>query len=398
MENYVDGKEGVIVLLTPEKLRIFGGTIMEFKMDLQEIVKQFKFTGSFLKAEPCGNGHINSSYAVYFDTGEGNTVRYVLQKINVAVFKRPEELMENIENITTHIRKKVIADDGDPQRETLTIIQTIGGKSFYKSEEGEYWRSYHFIEDTQSYQLVENPNHFYHSGKAFGRFQQQLADFPADKLYETIPDFHHTEKRYDAFLEAVRKDAKGRAKLVESEIRFVLDRGGDTKVLVELLQLGKLPLRVTHNDTKFNNVLIDNRTGEGVCVIDLDTVMPGSALYDFGDSIRSGATTAEEDEVDLNKVGLDLDLFQSFTKGFLEAAGGSLTETELEYLPFSAKLLTLECGMRFLTDYLNGDVYFRIHRENHNLDRARNQFKLVLDMEQKFPSMQEIIKQICSRG
>lgn len=367
---------------------------MDTKYDFKELVKNFNFQGEFIKAEPYGFGHINSTYAVYFKKNNSTTHRYIMQKINSSIFKSPEKLMENIENVTEHIRNKVIAEGGNAHREVLTLIRTTNGNSFYKSLNGDYWRSYIFIEDAQTYQLVEKPEHFYNSGKAFGKFQQALSDFPADSLHETIPDFHNTEKRYESFLKALRQDIKGRAKEVKEEIRFVVDRATDTKVLVELLKLGKLPLRVTHNDTKFNNVMIDNVTGDGICVIDLDTVMPGLTLYDFGDSIRSGATTAEEDEQELSKVWLDLKLFESFTKGFIETAGQALTERELQYLTFSAKLMTFECGMRFLIDYLEGDVYFRIHKEKHNLYRARNQFKLVADMEKKQQYMQEIVKSI----
>ena len=363
-------------------------------ININEIINKFNFIGKFEKAEPYGFGHINSTYSVYFEDEDNSIHRYILQKINTNIFKDEEKLMENIVNITSHIKEKIMNAGGNPNRETLIIVKTKDGKSFYRSENGDCWRAYIFIENARTYQLVESSKHFYNSGKAFGKFQQYLSDFPAEKLYETIPDFHNTEKRYEAFLQAVKNDAKGRVKEISEEIKFVMDRAEDTKILVNLLREGKLPLRVTHNDTKFNNVLIDAVTGEGICVIDLDTVMPGLSLYDFGDSIRSGATTALEDEVDLSKVWLDLELFESFTKGFIEASGKSLTEMEIKYLPFSAKLLTFECGMRFLADYLNGDIYFKIHRENHNLDRARNQFKLVADIENKFEKMEAIVKKV----
>lgn len=369
---------------------------MNQNYDFDEITKQFLFDGDFIKAHPYGFGHINNTYEACFEKGDGTVHRYILQKINVAVFKEPEKLMENIENITSHIRGKVATAGGDPERETLNLVRTKDGKSFYKSSDGDYWRSYIFIEGAKTYQLVENKNHFYNSGRAFGKFQQYLSDFSVHKLHDTIPDFHNTIKRYESFLEAVKNNVCRRAEEVQEEIEFVISRAHIVEVLVKLLNEGELPLRVTHNDTKFNNVMVDDITGEGICVIDLDTVMPGTALYDFGDSIRSGATTAEEDEVDLSKVWVDLDLFESFSKGFLEATAGSLTETETKYLPFSAILMTFECGMRFLTDYLNGDTYFKIHREKHNLDRARNQFKLVWDMEQKQEKMNEIISKITS--
>jgi len=365
--------------------------------DFQEIVQFFQFEGMYIKAEPYGFGHINSTFAIYFKGCNETMHRYILQKINTTIFKSPERLMENMENVTSHIKRKIVSFGGNPERETLTIIRTRDGKSFYKGKDGDCWRSFLFIEEAQTYQIVENPVHFYNAGKAFGRFAQYLADYPAANLYETIPDFHNTINRYQDLMEAVKTDAKGRVKEVQNEIQFVMERADDTKLLLSLLKSGALPLRVTHNDTKFNNVMIDDATGEGICVIDLDTVMPGLSLYDFGDAIRSGATTAKEDEEDLSKVWLDLKLFESFTQGYLKTAGNSITETELEYLPFSAILLTLECGMRFLGDYLNGDIYFKINKEKHNLDRARNQLKLVSDMEKNLDQMKKIVKDSINR-
>lgn len=364
---------------------------MDSLYNFQDIVKSFRYNGTFIKAEPYGFGHINNTYVVYIKKNNGALVRYILQRINTGIFKTPERLMENIENVTGHIRKKVIKDGGDPDRESLNLVRTTEDKSYYKNETGDYWRSYLFIEGAQTFQLVESPEHFYHAGRAFGKFQQYLKDFPAASLHETIPNFHNTQKRYEDFLEAVRNDVKGRAEEVKAEIAFIMDRVADTKVLLSLQQEGAVPLSVTHNDTKLNNVMIDDVTGEGVCVIDLDTVMPGLVLYDFGDAIRSGATTAVEDEADLSKVWLDIALFERFTRGFISTAGESMTEAELEYLPFSAKLMTLECGMRFLGDYLNGDSYFRIKREKHNLDRARNQLKLTTDMEKNLEAMKQIV-------
>ncbi len=368
------------------------------KFPLNEIVKRFNFEGEFIKAEPYGFGHINDTFAVYFRKTGGNIHRYILQRINTNVFKFPEQLMRNIEMVTSHLREKIIRSGGDPMRNTLNIIPTVDSKSFYKSPEGDYWRAYVFIENARTYQVVESRCHFYNAGKAFGRFQELLSDFPAEELAETIPDFHNTPKRFRDFIGAVERDIMNRAAEVKEEIDFVLKRENDTRVLVELSSQGKLPLRVTHNDTKFNNVMIDDATGEGICVIDLDTVMPGLSLYDFGDAIRSGANCADEDEKDLSKVCMDLGLYESFAKGFLEAAGKSLTPTEVEYLPFCARLMTFECGIRFLTDYLNGDIYFKIHRREHNLDRARTQFKMVADMEEKFEQMQKIIDSIVTGG
>jgi Ser/Thr protein kinase RdoA (MazF antagonist) len=360
--------------------------------NISEVVKKFNIQGEVIQANRYGQGHINDTFEVLLRNEAGSVERYIFQRINTSIFKTPDKLMENIENITEHLKKKINEADGDVKRETLNLIRTVDGKSFYRSAEGDYWRCYLFIEGARTYQVVESPNHFYNAGKALGKFQRLLSDFPVNKLHDTIPNFHNTEKRFEDFMEAVKLNATGRLKEVASEVQFVMERAEDTKVLVSLAKEGSLPLRVTHNDTKFNNIMIDNTTGEGICVLDLDTVMPGLSIYDFGDSIRSGANPAEEDECDLSKVWMEIKLFEAFTKGFLEIAGRSLTEREIEYLPFSAKLMTLECGMRFLADYLNGDVYFKVHKEHHNLDRARTQFKMVADMENKFEEMKKIVE------
>ncbi len=360
--------------------------------NLIDLVKMFQFEGEFIYEEPFGCGHINDTYAVYYKMKFASPHRYILQRINQDVFKHPEEIMQNIANVTSHIRDKIVKNGGDAKREVLTIIKTIDNNNFHIDKNGDFWRAYIFIDDATCYQIVEKPEHFYKSAKAFGKFQNQLSDFNADTLFEAIPNFHNTEKRFETFLKALDQDKFDRAQNVKPEIKFALDRKADASILVNLLREHKLPLRVTHNDTKLNNVMIDNITGEGICVIDLDTVMPGLSLYDFGDSIRFGANPALEDEKDLSKVFMDLDLFELYSKGFLEEAGKSLTPTEIEYLSFSAKIMTLECGIRFLTDYLNGDTYFKIHREGHNLDRCRTQFKLVSDMEDKMDQMNDIVK------
>ncbi len=361
------------------------------KPDFSEIVKNFKFEGDFLDASLYGFGHIHDTYIVRFRKANGVVHRFVLQWINHYVFKNPEGVMQNIEGVTAHLRKKIITTGGDPERETLNLIPAVEEKTFYRAHDGNYWRAYVFIEDAQTYEVVKNLAHIYNAAKAFGKFQKLLSDFPAEQLYETIPDFHHTPKRFEAFVEAVDRDVKNRARSVKAEIEFVEKRVEDTSVLLDLLGQGRLPERVTHNDTKFNNVMIDDRTGEGICVIDLDTVMPGLSLYDFGDSVRTGAATAAEDERDLSKVGIGLDIFDRLVHGYLDTARDFLTSTEMDYLVFSTKLMTLECGMRFLTDHLQGDVYFKIHRENHNLDRCRAQFKMVKDIEEKFDQMVAIV-------
>lgn len=359
---------------------------------LKHIVNMFRFEGDYIYEEPYGYGHINDTYAVYYKLQFSSPHRYILQRINKSVFKHPEQIMENIEKVTAHIRRKIIDNCGDFKREVLTIIKTIDDANYFVDENEEFWRAYYFIDDATSYQTVEFAEHFYTAAKAFGKFQNQLSDFDANKLFESIPDFHNTVKRYETFIEAVNSDIMKRGDRVKDEIQFVVNRKEDTGILVNLLREGKLPLKVTHNDTKLNNVMIDKKTLEGICVIDLDTVMSGLSLYDFGDSIRFGTNPAPEDEKDLSKVSMDLFLFELFTKGFMEEAGQSLTQTEIEYLPLSAKIMTLECGMRFLTDYLNGDKYFKIHRKDHNLDRCRTQFKLVADMEGKMEAMQKIVE------
>ncbi len=306
--------------------------------------------------------------------------------------------MDNIEAVTRHLRKKVIEKNGDPSREAMRVIPTKEGRSFYRSVRGEYWRAYDFIEGARTYQQVENPLHFYHSGRTFGQFQYLLSDFPAETLHETIERFHDTRKRLGDLLHVIKADPKGRAAGVQREIAFILEREDETGVIVDLLSAGEIPLRVTHNDTKFNNIMIDDETGEGICVLDLDTVMPGSALYDFGDSIRFGASTAKEDESNLDLVSLDLELFTEFTRGYLSMARGFLNQAEVDHLAFSVKLMTLESGIRFLTDYIDGDRYFRVEHPKHNLDRARAQLKLVTDMEEKMSAMKGIIQDILGGG
>jgi hypothetical protein len=360
-----------------------------------EAADAFQLKGRVLDAQPYGGGHINDTFAVECKRGQDGIKRYILQRINTKVFQNPIELMKNIIGVTTYLGNLIRKSSGDPLRETLTLIPTRTGRFWHCDRDGGYWRCYHFIEDTLTYNQVESKSDFYQSAKAFGRFQQMLADYPAETLHETIPDFHNTAARFAKFKEAVEKDVCGRARGVAKEIEFAVSREKDTHLLLDLQKAGKLPLRVTHNDTKLNNVLIDKKTGEGICVIDLDTVMPGLSLYDYGDSIRFGATYAAEDERDLAKVNFELELFEVYTRGYLEVAGSVLNSYEIENLPMGAKLMTFECGIRFLTDYLSGDTYFKVHREGHNLDRCRTQFKLVLDMENNWEEMKSIVRK-CS--
>ena len=364
----------------------------ENKNMAEEVAEQFAFEGMIVSCLPYGNGHINDTFKVGCKTEAGKKKDYILQKINTSIFTKPEELMENVAGVTAFLRKRILERGGNSERETLNIIDTKSGNSFYRDSEGECWRAYAFIEDTFSYDLVSSPEDFYQSALAFGSFQELLADYPAESLHETIAGFHDTAARFKVFQMAVKNDVMGRAKEAEKEIGFVLEREPVTRILGDMLRKGELPLRVTHNDTKLNNVLLDKETGKGLCVIDLDTVMPGLALNDFGDSIRFGASTAKEDEQDLEKVSCDMELFEAYVKGFMEACGRSLTAKEKEMLPMGAKVMTLECGMRFLTDYLEGDHYFKTHREKQNLDRCRTQFKLVADMEKKWEIMRKTVE------
>ena len=357
---------------------------------IENAIAQFQVRGTLESYERYGNGHINDTFVIVFHQGTKKT-RYILQRINNSIFKDPEKLMFNITEVTSFLRDEVKSLGGDELREVITVIRTKDGISFYQDEEGSYWRMYIFIEDATSFEQVSKSEDFYQSAVAFGRFQKLLSGFDASSLYEVIPDFHNTPLRYETFLQAVKEDKCGRAKDVKEEIEFFIKRKEDMACCKQCLEEGKLPLRVTHNDTKLNNVLIDNKSGTGLCVIDLDTVMPGLSIFDFGDSIRFGANTALEDEKDLSKVSLDLNLFEQYVKGYLAGCEGSLTETEISMLPHGAKTMTLECGMRFLTDYLQGDIYFRIHREEHNLDRCHTQMSLVLDMERKWSDMNEIV-------
>jgi len=359
---------------------------MKKEVKLSDVVKEFDLDTSI---NAYGNGHINDTYLIQPN-------KYILQRINTAIFKNPDTLMENILNVTEYLKKKIKEEGGDPERETLSVVTTKDGKNYlkYENDIDNCFRVYNFIQDTIPIETPENPKQLYNAARGFAKFQKRLNDFPADSLYETIENFHNTRVRFDNLLEAIEKDIAGRVKDVKEEIEFALSQKDWIGVVVDGLKDGSIPLRVTHNDTKINNVLFDKNTEEAICVIDLDTVMPGSLLYDFGDALRIGAATSAEDETDLDKLWFDLEYFEAFAKGFAEEIGDCITEKEVELLPFSAKLLTYECGIRFLTDYLNGDTYFKIHRPNHNLDRARTQFKLVKDIDSKFDEMKKIISEL----
>ncbi|MBO5453708.1 MAG: aminoglycoside phosphotransferase family protein [Clostridia bacterium] len=337
-------------------------------------------------AEEYGDGHINDTYLI-----EYNGEKYILQRINHNIFKNPHEVMENILGVTKHISDKLVSKGEDPKRRTLTVINTLDNKPCCEVD-GNYFRMYNFISDTVTYQTVERPVLFYKAAKGFGEFFNLLSDYDASKLHESIPDFHNTQKRFCDFENSVKTNKSGRAELVEKEIQFLMDRKHEVSRIMDEIKKGTVPLRVTHNDTKLNNILFDKITDDALCVIDLDTVMPGSVLFDYGDALRFGTNPVAEDEKDLSKVYCDIEKFEQFTKGFIESLGNILTEKEIELLPFSAQLLTLECGMRFLADYIDGDIYFKTHYEEQNLDRARTQLKLVYDMELKEEEMVKIIK------
>ena len=346
------------------------------------ILRQFCLDAEPASCTPYGCGHINRTYLVA--TAGGRC--YILQKINHHTFRDVAGLMENIELVTEHLRRK----SPDP-RSVLTLIRTKDGKSYLEADDG-YWRVFRFVEDSICLQQPESDADFYESAVGFGTFQQLLSDFPAEKLHETIQNFHNTPDRYRAFHETLTRDPMHRAAQVQPEIEFALARQAEMATLQNALDAGELPLRVTHNDTKLNNVLFDAKTRKALCIIDLDTVMPGSALYDYGDSIRFGAATAAEDERELDKMEMSLERFRVFTRGYVRACPG-LTQKELELLPLGAKVMTMECGVRFLTDHIDGDNYFSIHREGQNLDRAHTQFKLVADMERKWDKMKEIVNE-----
>lgn len=358
---------------------------------LQEVLQAYAFPAPVQSLERYGQGHINDTYCIRCHPENGAVRQYILQRLSSAAFPRPDKLMENFVGITTYLKKVVQAEGGDPKRETLSLVPTREGKPYYLDRNGKAWRITNFIENTDCHQSA-TAQLFEASARAFGRFQYMLRDYPAQTLHETIVKFHDTEDRFAKFEAALAADALGRAKDIPDDIRFALERKADCSVSAQAMRDGILPLRVTHNDAKLNNILFDRTTGEGICIIDLDTTMPGLSINDFGDSIRFGANHAKEDEKDLRKVEFDIGLYEVYVRGFLQGARGSLTPGELEYLPWGARLMTLECGIRFLTDYLEGDHYFHTDYPQQNLDRTRTQFKLVKDMEEQFAQMFQVVK------
>lgn len=371
--------------------------MVQAEKTLQEALGAFDFGAPVISADRYGSGHINDTFCVLCRVANGVDRRFILQRINSAIFHDPGKLMDNIVRITEHMATQILRAGGDRSREALEVLYTIDGRAFYTDTYGNCWRVFPFVEGSCCYQQADTPELFEASAKAFGHFQQLLSDFPAETLYETIPRFHDTQDRLRKLKRSVSADTVGRAAQCSDEIRFAMDREADCSIALQAQRNGILPTRVTHNDTKLNNILMDASTGKGLCIIDLDTTMPGLAINDFGDSIRFGANHNAEDEKDLSKVNFDISLYESYTRGFLEGAGGSLTPAELEYLPWGARLMTLECGIRFLTDYLDGDTYFHTSYPEQNLDRCRTQFKLVRDMEAQFGAMRQIVAKYASR-
>ena len=356
--------------------------------DLGAVARQFQINGEFHNAEPCGTGHINDTYAAVFDQG-GAPVRYVLQRINHKIFRDPPALMENLQRVTTHLGRKLAAEP-DCTRRALRLVPARDGTAFHRDPAGNYWRAFFYIERARTYDALESPEQAFQAARAFGQFQRLLVDLPGPPLHETIPGFHDTPRRFAQLEAAISRDAVNRARLARAEIEFAMQRKGITG---RLLAAG-LPQRVTHNDTKLNNVMLDDATGEGLCVIDLDTVMPGLAAYDFGDMVRSGTSPAVEDERDLSKVTMQFPMFEALLRGYLESAGDFLTHAERQHLAFAGKLITFEMGIRFLADFLAGDVYYKVRHENHNLDRCRTQFRLIESMEQQEERMEELVTRV----
>ena len=355
--------------------------------DVLPVAQQFQFAGTFIEAVPMTHGHINDTIVVTYRQSD-SPCRYVLQRINHHVFKNPVTVMDNIKRVTDHIRRQLtVAGASDIDRRVLSLVPARDGRNYHVTPTGDHWRAYRFIEGAHIHDVVETPRQVHQAAREFGLFQKYLANLPAPRLAETIPDFHHTPKRFAALERAIAGDAVNRAALAKVEIDFALRH----KAMTGHLLAAGLPERVTHNDTKFNNVMLDDVTGEGLCVLDLDTVMPGLALYDFGDMVRTATSPAAEDELDLSKVKMQMPMYEALVTGYLATAGDFLTTTEKANLAFSGKLITFEIGIRFLTDFLEGDHYFKVHRNGHNLDRCRTQFKLVESIEQQEEQMNRLV-------
>lgn len=359
---------------------------------LQAVSEQFDVPGVFLSAEPYGSGHINDTYETQWQV-DGRKELYILQRINHQIFKTPHALMDNITRVTGHLRSKLaVRPRSEQDRETLTVVPTRDGRPLYQDEGGNFWRTYLFINAAQTYDVCKSPEQAYQAANAFGRFQADLADLPGDRLNETIPYFHHTPRRFETLEAAIAKDACNRNASARDDIEFCRAHKALCDAIIRPLESKLIPERITHNDAKINNVMIDDRTGRGICVIDLDTVMSGCALYDFGDLVRTVTRSADEDERDLDKVFMDIGVFEWLVRGYLDSARSFLTRAEIDLMVAAGKLITFTIGIRFLADYLAGDVYFKVHRPGHNLDRARVQFKMVSSMEQQEAAMQAVMR------
>lgn len=365
-------------------------------IDFQQLGENFGLSGVFVEAASYGSGHINDTYRSAYDQS-GVKVQYIHQRINTDIFAHPKELMSNIVRVTEHQRKSINSTySTDAARRALRVVSALNGDAYYVDDQGRYWRTYEFIEGARTFDKIESPEQARNAAAAFGEFQQQMADFPGPRLFETIPNFHDTRSRFNDLIAAVDADSCARHVACAEEVEFALSQEAIVDVVSHLLASGDIPERVVHNDTKLNNVMLDDITGEGVCVIDLDTVMPGTALSDFGDMVRTATMSAAEDETNLSKVGMDLKMFEALAQGFLSRVGDQLTSTEIEHLAFSGQLITVEVGLRFLTDFLAGDTYFKTSRAEHNLDRCRTQFALARSIQAQLNSMRSCVIDVLS--
>ncbi|MFO7853223.1 MAG: phosphotransferase enzyme family protein [Bacteroidota bacterium] len=356
--------------------------------ELENVFSRFNAEGTYLDGYTFGTGHIHDTYKIETETGYRD---YLLQKLNNNIFQDIPALQENIYRVTSHIRSKLVKEgEEDIERKCLTVIKSRDGKTWYRDKKGDYWRMFFFIPDHRSYDVVQNTCHAYEGGKAIGRFQSLLADLPGPRLNETIPNFHNVEKRLETFHDVLKDDPVSRVDRVTEGINFVLKREEEMKTILKLGRQGKIPLRITHNDTKFNNILFDEND-RALCLIDLDTVMPGYIHYDFGDSLRTAANTAAEDEEDLSKVGIDTEIYEAYTRAYLKQVENVIGKKEIDYLVYGPPLMTFIMGLRFLTDYISGDIYYKIHRPDHNILRSRAQFRLVECFEEQFDLLKSII-------
>ncbi len=362
--------------------------------NIESIANQFQLSGRLLNSEPFGSGHINDTFSLTCDQN-GTSVRYILQRINHEIFKNPVGLMENVVRVTSHIKEKLLGrGKTESAQRMVTVISTIDGQTCYEDSNGNYWRIYTFVENAKTYDTIDTPEQAYEAARMFGWFQNMLIDLPGGPLHETIPDFHNTPKRLQAFRQALDDDTCNRAKDIKPEIDFALEHAAICNVLLDLAAKGQIPVRVTHNDTKINNVMLDEKTDKGICVIDLDTVMPGLSLYDVGDMIRTATSPTEEDEIDVSKVKMRMEMFEALIRGFCEETRAFLTPAEKKHLAFSGKLITFEQYIRFLGDYIAGDVYYKINRPSQNLDRSRTQLKLIESIIEQEDQMNAVVEKI----